>query len=157
MVDMDALTAALTSLNMAADLASRILKLKTSVDIQAKVIELNRTILTAQHEALQAQQTHMMLLTEIGELEAKIARSETWDAEKQRYELKALSSSTFAYMLKPPMRGTEPPHWVCPNCYENHKKSIFQMAGALRLARQIFRCSACNAEIVPGAEPRWLD
>ena len=93
----------------------------------------------------------------ISELEKQVADFETWNADKQKYELKKVASTgALAYMLKPEARGGEPPHWVCTHCYENRKRSILQfLTDAAR--DQIFKCPSCCAVVTThGEQPVWL-
>jgi hypothetical protein len=60
---------------------------------QGVAIELREQILTAQ-------ETQATLIEKIRALEAEIARFDKWDIEKERYELKAISQGTVAYVLK---------------------------------------------------------
>ena len=91
------------------------------------------------------------LAERIRELEEKVAGFETWNAEKQRYELKPFGHG-FAYMLKPEMQGSEPQHQLCPNCYSRGKKSFLakvpsnQARVALGMGNT-FMCPECKTEI----------
>jgi hypothetical protein len=60
-------------------------------------------------------------------------------------------------MLKPSERGSKPPHWLCANCYEDRKKSIFQWTPKTAMARRLYECPACKNTIAPASEPQWLD
>jgi hypothetical protein len=55
-----------------------------------------------------------------------VAELETWNAEKQRYELKDVGWGSLAYALKEDARGTEQVHQICAACYQHDKKSILQ-------------------------------
>ena len=35
---------------------------------------------------------------------------------------KDVDAGALVYMLKPDERGTEPPHWLCANCYGKAQK-----------------------------------
>src|ERR1700676_1598778 len=124
--------AGLSALKTAFDIAKGLKDIDDTVRRNAAVIELQEKILAAR-EAQSA------LLDRVGELEKEVAKFETWDTEKKRYELKALRVDVFAYMLKPEARGTEPPHWLCANCYENGKKSFFQWTAETVNARRVYR------------------
>ena len=125
MPDMTLIAGAITSLRMANDIARGLIAIRDENLRNEKVIELQRVILAAQSDALSAQSDQLTLLQQIGDLEKKIADFETWDAEKHKYELKCISRlGAVAFMLTPEARGSEPPHWLCAQCYENRKKSI---------------------------------
>jgi hypothetical protein len=104
----------------------------------------------AQASAIQANSAHSNLIDRVRQLGAQIAQMETWSAEKQRYELNALSPGAFAYALKADASGTEPAHYICQNCYETRKKSILQFKPSAMVEVGIpstFNCKACKAEI----------
>jgi hypothetical protein len=84
---------AVTSLKTASDIAKTLIGLHDSHAIQAKVVELNGIIISAQTSAIAAQSNQFTLLQRIGELEKEIANLEAWTAEKERYELKGVVRS----------------------------------------------------------------
>jgi hypothetical protein len=109
----------IAALKSALDIAKAIKGMSDAAAINAAVIELQGQILAAQAD-------QFALLEEKRAIEAKLAQLETWEAEKQRYELKDLrgDGSVFAYALKEAMVGGEPPHSICPDCYLRGVKSI---------------------------------
>ena len=100
MVDPASIQAAAGSLKAAADITVGLLKLSLGTEAQAKIVELNREIIAAQSSAMAAQSDQFTLIERIRELEKQIAQFETWNAEKQRYELKQVQSGAFAYVPK---------------------------------------------------------
>lgn len=147
MVDL-AIGAAISGLKTAAEIAGGFVKLRDEAMIQAKVIELQSVILTAQGNALTAQGEQFSLLDAKRELEAKIAELEAWEREKKRYELKDVGNGCFAYVLKLDAAGTEPPHSICANCYQQGRKSIlhrFHISIGHAVALQ---CHACGSEMI---------
>jgi hypothetical protein len=79
------------------------------------------------------------------------------DAEKQRYELKAIGFGAVAYMLKPEARGAEPPHWLCPNCYAQSKKGFFQPTGKQEGRSWLYKCQNCQGEFSGDYASEWID
>lgn len=142
--------AGLSALKTAFDLAKGLKDINDATIRNGAVIELQEKILAAQV-------AQSALIQRVGDLEKEVASFETWNTEKKRYELKALRSDVFTYMLKASERGTEPPHWLCANCYETGKKSIFQWTAATAMARRIYKCPACDTGISPASEPKWID
>lgn len=133
--------------------------LSDAAKIQGTVIDLQRAILEAQSSAFEAQQAQAEQVGHIRALEEEMARLKAWGAEKENYELKAIGNGAFAYMLKPAMRGTEPPHWLCQHCYENGKKSVLQIQPGLPSGRkETIQCPRCGAKlaVMAGAGPRWI-
>ncbi|OKO73613.1 hypothetical protein AC628_23950 [Bradyrhizobium sp. NAS96.2] len=123
-------------------------------DIDDKV-RLNSAVIDLQEKILTAQQEQATLIGEKHDLEREIARLKAWDAEKQNYELKAIGSGSVAFMLKPSARGSEPPHWLCPNCYGENKKSFFQPTGNMIQRAQVYRCQGCQSTVSVEGRPMW--
>jgi hypothetical protein len=97
---------------------------------------------------LAAHSAQFTLLEQVRVLKEQMTKMKEWSAEKQKFELKAIDSKCFAYMLKPEARGTEPPHWLCTACYEQGRKSILQYHGRTPEGRYaLFRCTACKGTI----------
>lgn len=147
MVDIAAISGAMTALNSAMDIAKSIKSAADAAKINSLVIDLQSTIMQAQGEAMKAQQAQSTQVDQIRKLEEEVARLKAWDAEKEDYELKEVWRGAFAYMLKPDMRGSKPPHWLCQHCYENGKKSLMQHQGAVptTASGSLFKCPTCNA------------
>jgi uncharacterized coiled-coil DUF342 family protein len=85
--------AGLSAIKTAFDIAKGLKDIDNATSRNAAVIELQEKILAAR-EAQSA------LLDRVGTLEKEVARFETWEREKQRYELKSLGWGAFARMLK---------------------------------------------------------
>ena len=142
--------AGLSALKTAFDLAKGLKNIDDAVRRNAAVIELQEKILAAR-EAQSA------LLDRVSALEAEVTGFKTWEAEKQRYELKNVGFGAVAYMLKPNARGTEPPHWLCPNCYAKGQKAFFQSTGTTVARNTVYRCPTCSGFITVGGAPAWID
>jgi hypothetical protein len=136
---------------------------KSLKDINDATIR-NEAVIDLQDKILTAREQQTKLLERISELEKQVASFETWDAEKQRYELKDLGYGSLVYMLKPEARGTELPHWVCAHCYGDRRISIIQYANSVKNVGHGYFCPACHTEIIPAqgafdstGKYRWLD
>ena len=121
------------------DTAKGLLDLKDAAALNEAVIGLQKDILTAQAE-------QMALVKRVGELEKEVAGYETWEAEKERYELVQLPPGVYIRSIKESMCNDEPPHYICVNCYERDIKSILQSKprgrGMTRLT-----CGTCGESI----------
>ena len=146
MVDMGTIASAVGSLNAAAQIAKGMLSLHDMQAVQGKVIELQGVILAAQSSALAAQSDQFALLERVRNLEAKIVKLEAWNAEKQRYELTEVGTGVFTYILKAPMKGPQPIHCICSECYEHGHKSVLQWAGNM-YGSVTLKCPKCKTEI----------
>ena len=97
-----------------------------------------------------AQTRYSSAVERVNELEAKLASFETWEAEKQRYQMKDFGGGTIAFELKPEEARGEPAHRICPNCYEKRHRSILQPHGRNSHKQELFRCGSCSAEYAFG-------
>ena len=85
---------------------------------------MNAKILDAQASAFAANEERSALIEKVRELEKQMTHMEAWEAEKRRYKMVDVGDGNVAYIVKPAMRGTEPPHYICANCYQQRKPSI---------------------------------
>lgn len=143
---MTAIAGALSALKSTGDVFKALLDIKVSSEVYAKIIDLNRTIFAATQDALAAQADQAELSSRISELEQEIVRMTQWGAERENYELADLGGGATAYIVKPLMQGTQAPHWLCTNCYQEHRKSILQPQGH-RDGDRTWLCPACKATI----------
>lgn len=118
---LSALLAAIPSLAKAgADIASASDEAKRN----SQLIEFQRVIIQLQSSIAAIQNQNASLLRDKDDLEKQIVAMKNWDGEKQRYALTTIWESSVAYALKKSMSNGEPPHWLCPRCYDNGKKAI---------------------------------
>lgn len=121
------------------DIAKSIKDIDDTVKRNAAVAELGEQIIAAQTRYAEAIEENRLL-------EEKLTRLETWNTEKQNYELKTVAAGAFAYMPKPSMQASEPPHWLCAACYQNGKKGFLQFRSQ-KERWHIYKCSICPSEI----------
>jgi hypothetical protein len=136
--------AGLGALKTAFDIAKGLKDIDDAARRNAAVIELQEKILAAR----EAQST---LLDRVSELEEKVTGFETWETEKQRYELKQLirGAPTFAYTLKPDARPPETFHFICATCYQRRIKSILQFLRNVFAGsnENVLACPVCKTEV----------
>jgi len=97
---------------------------------------------------LTAQQQQSELIERVRTLETEVANFETWETEKKKYRLEQLSAhGIYAYEIKEEARGSEPTHWVCPDCYQNRKKSILQQITRVPGRADVRLCQRCGWEV----------
>lgn len=148
MVDMALITGTISGLKTAGDIAKSILELKSISDVRTKVIELQSAILSAQGSAFEANANQSALVEKIRALKEELARMKAWDRQKQRYQMISPWDGTIVYSLKESMKETEPPHWICANCYEKGERSILQHRKNPKTAYAEYFCkcgSVCHA------------
>ena len=138
----------LSSLNAAKDIAQAMIGLRDSKAIESKLLEFQAELLKANGSALAAQQQQFALLETVRELKEEVARLKDWETEKERYDLQEIPSfhKPFAYALKPEMQGSEPPHYVCANCFYDGKVKILQPHA--KGGAKFLICHECRAELL---------
>lgn len=113
----------------------------------------NGAIIELQEKILAAREAQSALLERVSELEKEMANFKTWEAEKQKYEMKVLTPGSIVYALKAQIQGAEPPHYICAHCYEEGKKSLLQRKRANIVAAEHFGakdtyiCPRCHSEV----------
>jgi hypothetical protein len=158
MTDVATISAGLQSLKAAVEIGKAILKLGLSAQVQDQIREMNDKILLAQQSALASNEYQSSLLKQVGDLEKHIAELEAWDAEAETYDLTDVRTKdhimgrAFAYAPKPGTHATEPPHFICANCYQERHKSILQEQTLFPLAHALI-CSRCNVIVYKEGQP----
>src|ERR1035441_8901203 len=98
---------------------------------------------------LAVQQNQLALLQENEALKKQIAAYDEWEKQKKCYSLRTVGSGGFVYAFNPAEQTSDPPHWLCPNCYERRDKSILQFA-AMETGDtgKCWRCPKCKLGII---------
>jgi len=151
------IAAAITGIRSALDVTKAMVGLRDAEAFRTKSIELRGLILESLDKAIEARETYSTQLDRVRALEAEVASLKNWNAEKQDYELKGIGEGAVAYMLKPDKRGSEPPHWLCPNCYSKGQKSFLNPTGANVGRGWIYKCPGCSAQPSCYHMPAWQD
>ena len=139
------ISAAVTSLRATLDGAKAMIGLRDAEAFRAKSIELQEVIMRALDSGIEAREAYSKQLDSVRALEAEVAKLKAWDAEQENYELKTIGRGAVAYMLKPEKRGSEPPHWLCPNCFANGKKTFLIATGTKERIPNLQVCGMRNA------------
>jgi hypothetical protein len=149
MPDMSAIAAALASFNTLKNIAQTMIGLHDTQALQLKVIEFNSAIIDAQGKIFSVNEERSTLIERVRDLEQQITNLKNWETEKQRYELKQVAYlGSAAYVIKPEMRGTEPPHCICAACYEHGKKRILQPTQEEHLRNRSWKCPDCKNTVI---------
>lgn len=152
MVALAEIAAGFEALKAAAGLVQALNASATQATINEVKLELQQRLLDAQRALLAAQEAEATTTARMRDLEQQIVKFEDWEREKQRYELKAIAPGAFAYVPKAGMENGDPPHWLCANCFENRRKSIYQkLPGssaqtALRIPTS-YECGTCKSKV----------
>ena len=106
----------------------------------------NATAIELQEQILAAQAAQSVLIDQVRDLERKLAGFEAWEAERKRYALTDFGGDTFAYALRPEAANGEPLHRLCPNCFEQRRKSILQFEFRTGASQDKYLCPSCKTE-----------
>jgi hypothetical protein len=140
------ITTALSSIKVASDLASLVLKTKVDSAVTQKAIELQSAIISLQTAIMSIQSQNQELLAENDRLKQQLAAIKNWEAETQKYHLKEVARGVFVYLLNEDQSGAQPSPWFCYNCYEKQQKSILQR-GPKTLHGHSYSCANCDNTI----------
>jgi hypothetical protein len=136
--------AGLSAIKTAFDIAKGLKDIDDAARRNAAIIELQKELLSAQ--AAQSDMTQR-----IRDLQEELASFETWDAEKEKYQLKQLvpSGPSFAYVLKPQAASGEPFHCICATCYQKRIKSVLQFLRTVLVGgdEMILSCPVCGTQV----------
>ena len=158
-MDASSILSAMESLRTATDIVKTFAKLNSLAEMQSKTIELQSAILAAQGSALAAQSEQAAMLQQVRELEEKITKMKAWEETKKRYKLTQVEYvSTPIYALKVECKDSEPPHWICQQCYEDGRKSVLALNENLGMHGTTITCPHCQSKIITryaGLQPTY--
>ena len=137
------ITAVMTSLKAATDIAKGMKDLNDSVEINTKVIDLQNEILNLQTGLLSLQENYSNLLLENNSLKNTIENTDNWKKTKEDYNLLEISEGVFVYQSN----KEEIKHWLCATCFDNGSKSILQLRNKA-IAGHVYTCNSCESKIV---------
>lgn len=127
--------------------------LKTAYDAN-KVLEVKtdllERLLDVQGRTLSLQQEHATVINENQRLQTELANFVKWDDTASRYELFRVDTGKFVYALKKSQDPQQPPHWLCPNCFDQRQKSILQVPKI----GGTYRCPRCGLELFIRGNPQ---
>lgn len=122
-------TSALTTITAVGELAKLIVSGKVDSEVKAKAAELNNSILSLQGTLFALQSQNHELLESKHSLESKLVEISNWENQAFRYKFHELCPGVFVYTLKENQENSEPSHYICPNCYQEQRKSILTSTG----------------------------
>ena len=119
-------TTALSTITALGELTKLIVSGKVDSEVKAKAAELNNSILSLQGTLFSLQTQNQELLQAKHNLENQLVEISNWNKQASRYELHELCPGVFVYALKENENDSEPAHYICPNCYQENRRSILQ-------------------------------
>lgn len=122
-----AFTTALATANSARSLISSAIDARDDTKRRAALAEANEQIFELVGKLMGAQLAQSELVQTKAALEARVAELEAHQRQAERYELQELASGALVYAYKEGVQPSEPPHRICPRCWDvDQKKSILQ-------------------------------
>ena len=135
------LVAAIQGLKNLSELVKGANNLVNQHAIATAVSDVTFKLMEAQTVLLSIQEEHGRDRTRIRDLEMKLEQMDEWKTEAARYKLQELVPGRLVYSLKPEAANGEPRHFLCANCFGEHKKSILQ------LDNHLWFCQKCNTSL----------
>ncbi len=149
MPDILAINSAIDGLKALKEILKTAIATRDADFLKAKTAEMNEALLAVQSSALDARTDHSAMVDRVRELEAKLLQFETWETEKQRYELKSLPPGVFVYAIMESLQGSEPSHHICQTCYQRGKKSVLHQSEP-RNGIYHLECAECGTDLKVG-------
>lgn len=139
-------TAAVSAATNATKLVASVLEAVHDTKSKQIITNLQNGVLDLQAKVYAAQAKYQELAEVKLQIEQKLKDYEKWDSESARYQLVALADHIFVRALKPDQANGEPEHYLCPNCFEQHKKSILHRPSA---GHTNYVCDICSFDARP--------
>jgi hypothetical protein len=146
MEEISAVDGLTTSLRAVAEITKDLKEISDTSQLSTKIHELTKQILSAQSYALVVQSEQFALAQSKCKLDEEIIRLKAWNTERYRYQLQSVGPGAIAYVVKETMRGSEPVHWICPDCFQNSKKHFLNESHS-DLHHVYFKCAECAYKI----------
>ena len=132
----------------AVNIVKGIFALKSETEKNQAIIDIQRHVAETLRALIAAEQDNHARLKEVDALETKIVELERWAAQKQNYDLDDTGQGNLAYRLKDGVEPPEKPHWICPQCYEDGKRSLLKHEHLTVGRGETLVCHRCGFDIV---------
>ena len=123
-MDMTLFNTAAASFTQAHQIIKTLLNLKIDQAVLVQILPLQSLLADAQAAQLALLDEKATLVAHKHDLEQKIMCIEAWAEESKRYKLHEIETGILAHALKESKADGEPPHWLCPTCYNKSQKSL---------------------------------
>jgi hypothetical protein len=147
------LASAVSAAASVAKLAHGALKLAKQAGLQQVLLDFNTQVIELQGKIMAASAKYEELAKIKDEAVKKLVAYENWNKKAARYLLTELAPGILVYAQKPDVKNTEPPHYLCPYCFEKLKRSILQRPSA---DSTNYVCHECKFQAHPSATPPHL-
>jgi rubrerythrin len=153
--------AALKSVKSIYDIAKEVRNSGDPEKLRVAAAQMFDLALSAREQTAALQEERNDALVANANLKQELSRMKSWEAEEGRYQLRAIYEGSFAYALKTEANNGEPPHWLCPTCFQQRKKSVMQRGDYGGMAGYYYwNCPVCKTtmqvdEAVSPTQP-WI-
>jgi hypothetical protein len=146
------ITAALTTATSASKLLASLREILKDPKSREEILKIQGIISDLQTKMFDVHAKYAELLASKDEIAAKLKTYESWDATASDYYLYEISPGSFVqcYGPHPSHHSNQPNHYACPNCFEDHKRSVLQ---GINIAARIYKCPKCDFETQSTAPP----
>lgn len=141
---MQEIFALITAAGHLTNVAKTAFQTHSKVETDAARIELGEAIIELQSKIAALQTSYQSIWESNEALKKQLASFEKWDEESARYSLISVGGDgACAYEPKHEVPG-EAPHWLCPTCFEDRRKSILQPRNLMGN----YKCPKCGTEVL---------
>lgn len=152
MVDGGMISGAIVSLRTMKDMVTALVELRDYEQRRSAAFDVNNKLIDLQGTVMEVQQENATLLQTVSDLKAELARVSDWNVQKAKYELKA-QGKVLVYAMKESVGSIEPPHSICPKCYQDSKKSILQPEKLFPGGADVLVCHVCDSDFYVTGQP----
>jgi hypothetical protein len=157
--DETAISAVVERLNAASQIVNSLVLTHRGDEDHATVMDLQAAIEGALSFATAADGYQRELVRAIAWLKERLAAFKAWEDERATYEIKRFDPGVFIYrrkragLTRDQRLSDEVEYLLCPNCFDNRRKSILQSTPRIERRYQVHMCPDCQNEYAFHYEP----
>jgi len=130
-------------------IAMSLLNAKDDAERARIFTDFQRELASSHADNLAICRENIELAKKLNATEAECLKLKEWGADKARYRLVNFGAGGMVYALKESHRDTDPPHWICANCYARGSKSFLHVEDNGGWPK--IQCSVCSTGIPAGS------
>ena len=137
------IVASMTAVRESLNLLKAINDAKTDLEIRNATFELQRKLQDIQLDNLKLIDLVYSYKTQVDQLTQRIDEKISFESQAEGYSPHTFESGTFTYINNAAINESDPPHYLCTNCYQHRIVSILQPCGIESRHFQNY-CPHCN-------------
>ena len=141
------LSMAISSIKTAIQISKTIIEINKDVAINQNAIELQNIIISIQSSVFDIHAKYYELLETKNNIEKELIEIKEWKVTESQYDLIEIYSGTYVYSPNGNHKSPKPNHYLCTNCFDNHKKSLLQIKKKHSSGFGDCFCPLCKMEI----------